>query len=116
MQQLVGLGLGIIKRHESYCECNLAWPFTPTYVWQADPPLPAKIVIDVSIHIPNRRPAPPGWVITQRMLRSSTQMLVSTHLGWMMPSMACFGHSIQTVNTRQIEPVLQRLPRVSFGV
>jgi hypothetical protein len=66
MQQLVGLGLGIIKRRESYCEFNLALPFTPTYhVWQADPPLPAKIVIDVSNHIPNQRPAPPGWVVKQ---------------------------------------------------
>jgi hypothetical protein len=46
LQQLVGLGQGIIKRHESSCEFNLARPFTPTYVWQTDPPLPAKIVID----------------------------------------------------------------------
>ncbi len=60
MQQLEGLGLGIIKRRESYSECNLARPFTPTYVWQADPPLPAKIMIDVSNHIPDLCPAPPG--------------------------------------------------------
>ncbi len=73
MQQLVGLGLGIIKRRESYCKCNLARHFTPTYVWQADPPLPAKIQIDVSNHIPNWRPAPPGWVVTQR----SAQILVT---------------------------------------
>ncbi len=73
MQQLVGLGLGIIKRRESYCEFNLARSFTPTYVWQADPSLPAKIVIDVSNHIPNQRPAPPGWVVTQR----NAQILVT---------------------------------------
>jgi len=73
MQQLVGLGLGIIKRRESYCEGILARPFTPNYVWQADPPLPAKIVIDLSNHIPNRCPAPPGWVVTQR----NAQILVT---------------------------------------
>ncbi len=59
LQQLVVLAQGIIKRRESYCEFNLARPFPPTYVWQADLPLPAKIVIDLSNHIPNQRPTPP---------------------------------------------------------
>ncbi len=59
-----GLGQGIIKIRESSCELNLARLFTSTYVWQVDPPLPAKIVIDLSNYIPNWRPALPGWVVT----------------------------------------------------
>ncbi len=69
LQQLVGLGQGIIKRRESFCNFKLAWPFTSTSVWQTDPPLPANIEIDLSNHIPNQRPAPPGWVVTQRNAR-----------------------------------------------
>jgi len=89
LQQLVGLGQGIIKRRESSCKF-LARPFTPTYVWHVDPPLSAKIVIDVSNHIPNRRPAPPGWVVTQR----NAQILItdaSQHSFGLMPVLHALG-------------------------
>ena len=66
LQQLVGLGQGILTRRESYCKLTLARPFTPTYIWQTEPPLPSKIGVDLSNHTPNPRHAPPGWVVTQR--------------------------------------------------
>ena len=44
LQQLVGLGQGILTRRESYCTLTLARPFTSTYIWQTEPPLPSKIV------------------------------------------------------------------------
>ena len=69
LQQLVGLGQGILTRRESFCKFTPALPFIPTYIWQTEPPLPSKIVVDLSNHIPNPCPAPPGWVVTQRNAR-----------------------------------------------
>ena len=34
--------------------------------WQTDPPLPSRIVIDVSHHHPKKLPAPVGWEVIQR--------------------------------------------------
>ena len=69
LQQFVGLGQGIHTRRESFGKGTLTRPFTPTYIWQTEPPLPSKIVVDLSNHTPNPRPAPPGWVVTQRNAR-----------------------------------------------
>ena len=69
LQPLVGLGQGILTRRESYCTLTLVRPFTPTYIWQTEPPLPSKIVVDLSNHTPNPRSAPPVWVVTQRNAR-----------------------------------------------
>ena len=39
---------------------------SPPQPWQADPPLPSRIIIDVSHHHPKSLPAPEGWEVIQR--------------------------------------------------
>ena len=41
-------------------------PVSTPQPWQADPPLPSRIVIDVSHHHPKSLPAPDGWEVIQR--------------------------------------------------
>ena len=44
----------------------LSRPIIILHPWQADPPLPSKVVIDISHHLPRSLPAPEGWEIIQR--------------------------------------------------
>ncbi len=34
--------------------------------WQAEPPLPISVTIDISHHLPRSLPAPVGWEVIQR--------------------------------------------------
>jgi hypothetical protein len=45
---------------------TLCSPLTPLHPWQHNPPLPSKIVIDLSNHTPCKFPSPEGWEILQR--------------------------------------------------
>ena len=40
---------------------KLCSPPAPLHPWQRDPPLPSKVVIDVSNHTPYALPSPEGW-------------------------------------------------------
>ena len=42
---------------------TLCSSLTPLHPWQHDPPLPSKIVIDLSTHTPCKLPSPEGWEI-----------------------------------------------------
>jgi hypothetical protein len=48
MQRLAGLSQGIYRRREP----TIISSSTPSYIWQTDPPLLSKIVVDLSKHIP----------------------------------------------------------------
>jgi len=41
-------------------------PLCLPHPWQADPPLPRNVTIDLTTHIPQHLPSPPGWEIWQR--------------------------------------------------
>ena len=45
---------------------TLCSPLIPLHPWQHDPPLPSKIVIDLSNHTPCKLPSPEGWEILRR--------------------------------------------------
>jgi hypothetical protein len=45
---------------------TLCPPLTPLHPWQHDPPLPSKIVIDLSNHTPYKLVSPEGWEILRR--------------------------------------------------
>jgi hypothetical protein len=62
MQRLAGLSHGIYRRREP----KIISLLNPSYIWQTDPPLPSKIVVDLSNHIPKPLPAPLGWEIQQQ--------------------------------------------------
>ncbi len=65
MQRLAGLSQEIYRRREPTIISSL----TPSYIWQTDPPIPSKIVVDLSNHIPTQLPVPLGWEIQQRNAR-----------------------------------------------
>ena len=60
--ELAGLAQYIIHRRG----CAMPRPALVLHPWQADPPLPSKVVIDISHHLPRDLPAPEGWSILQR--------------------------------------------------
>ena len=66
-QQLAGLSQGIIRRREP--TIRITKSLIPSYIWHTDPPLPSKIVVDLSNHTPKQLPAPVGWEILQRNAR-----------------------------------------------
>jgi len=41
-------------------------PVVPPHPWQADPPLPSRVVIDTSHHHPLQLSSPEGWLVLQR--------------------------------------------------
>ena len=64
--------------------------------WQADPPLPSKVVIDISHHLPRDLPAPDGWSILQRngrvwvaARRNTIIRLDAAHYGMLLAT--CYG-------------------------
>jgi ribonuclease HI len=63
-QQFSGLSQGIVRRRESTVRITRA--LIPSYIWHTDPPLPSKIEVDLSNHLPKQLPAPVGWEILQR--------------------------------------------------
>ena len=64
--ELAGL-VQYITHRRSYA---MPRPTVVLHPWQADPPLPSKVVIDISHHLPRSLPAPEGWEIIQRNGRS----------------------------------------------
>ena len=60
--ELAGLVQYITHRRSSATPC----PTVVLHPWQADPPLPSTVVIDISHHLPRGLPAPEGWEIIQR--------------------------------------------------
>ena len=60
--ELAGLVQYITHRRS----CASPRPAVILHPWQADPPLPSKVVIDISHHLPRVLPAPEGWEIIQR--------------------------------------------------
>ncbi len=60
--ELAGLVQYITHRRSCASPC----PVVILHPWQADPPLPSKVVIDISHHLPRGLPAPEGWDIIQR--------------------------------------------------
>ena len=59
--ELAGLVQYIAHRHNR----ALPRPVVILHPWQADPPLPSKVVIDMSHHFPMGLPASEGWEIFQ---------------------------------------------------
>ncbi len=60
--ELTGLVQYIV--HRRYCGISRSEPIL--HPWQAEPPLPVNINIDVSHHHPQSLPAPVGWDVIQR--------------------------------------------------
>ena len=60
--ELASLARYIIPRRR----CLVPRPAVILHPWQADPPLPSKVTIDISHHLPRSLPAPEGWEIIQR--------------------------------------------------
>ena len=57
---------GLVQYISQHRRSDVPRPTTVLHPWQADPPLPATITIDVSNHHPRNLPAPDGWEIMQR--------------------------------------------------
>ena len=70
LQEEAGQGqlkLGKIARcFSTRRESTLCSPPAPLHPWQHEPPLPSKVVIDVSNHNPCALPSPEGWEILRR--------------------------------------------------
>jgi hypothetical protein len=60
--ELTDLVQYITHRHSGKVPCPVAIP----HPWQAEPPLPARVTVDVSHHHPQGITAPAGWEIIQR--------------------------------------------------
>mmetsp|Transcript_55124 Transcript_55124/g.115349 ORF Transcript_55124/g.115349 Transcript_55124/m.115349 type:complete len:484 (-) Transcript_55124:655-2106(-) len=57
---------GLVKYITQRRRCALPRPAVVLHPWQADPPLPSKVTIDISHHLPRSLPAPAGWEVIQR--------------------------------------------------
>jgi hypothetical protein len=64
--ELAGLVQYITHRHQG----SVLRPAVILHPWQAEPPLPGSVTIDVSHHYPQSLPAPIGWEIIQRNKRT----------------------------------------------
>ena len=60
--ELTGLVLCITQRRHGI----VPRPTVILHPWQMEPPLPSRITIDISHHLPRSLPAPAGWEILQR--------------------------------------------------
>jgi hypothetical protein len=60
--EITGLVRCIAQRRHGKVPC----PVVILHPWQAEPPLPSKVTIDISHHLPRSLPAPEGWEILQR--------------------------------------------------
>ena len=60
--ELAGIVQYVTQRRRS----AIPRPVVILHPWQADPPLPSTVTIDISHHLPRGLPAPEGWEIIQR--------------------------------------------------
>ena len=60
--ELTGLVRYIAQRRQ----VMIPRPAVILHPWQAEPPLPPRVTIDISHHLPRPLPAPKGWEILQR--------------------------------------------------
>jgi hypothetical protein len=60
--KMIGLVQYLFKHPTSLCFS----PPVESHPWQTDPPLPSKVVIDITHHLPRQLQSPNGWEVMQR--------------------------------------------------